>query len=59
MRNLLPLLGERTIEDDGFGDYAPGRWCWELAEVRPLETPVPARGRQGWFRWDQPAPYYE
>lgn len=30
-----------------FGDYAPGRYGWVLAEVRRLEKPIPCRGQQG------------
>lgn len=34
------------------GDYAPGRYAWLLADVTPLPTPVPARGRL--MLWDGP-----
>lgn len=27
-----------------FGDYTPGRYGWTLANIRALETPIPARG---------------
>lgn len=30
-----------------FGDYAEGRYAWELEEVRPLKSPIPAKGRLG------------
>ena len=33
-----------TVTDDN--DYKP-MWHWELADVRPLTEPVPAKGRQG------------
>ena len=32
-----------------FGDYAPGRYAWVLADVLPLPRPVPWRGEQGLF----------
>ncbi|CAO3439867.1 hypothetical protein [Azospirillum argentinense] len=32
-----------------FGDFSPGRWAWELGEVRALPEPVPWRGAQGFF----------
>ncbi|MBG9734567.1 ASCH domain-containing protein [Paenibacillus alvei] len=35
-----------------FGDYSDGRFAWELAEVRPLSTPIPAKGQQGLWNWD-------
>lgn len=38
-----------TVRNDDFGDYAPGRWAWLLQDVRPLNPPAPAIGRQGFF----------
>lgn len=35
-----------------FGDYAPGRYAWLLADVRPLPEPIPARGQLGLWEWD-------
>ena len=35
-----------------FGDYTPGRYAWELANVRLIE-PIPAKGRQGLWNWQQ------
>lgn len=29
-----------------FGDWTPGRYAWELANVKPI-TPAPAKGKQG------------
>jgi len=34
-----------------FGDFAPGRYAWELTNVKPLPEPVPARGQQGLWEW--------
>ncbi len=31
------------------GNYAPGRYAWQLESVRAIEPPVPYRGRQGLF----------
>jgi hypothetical protein len=44
-----------SVKSDLFGDYRPGRWAWWLADVRPVQTPIPARGRQmiGW-QWVVP-----
>lgn len=42
---LPPAEPERS-----FGDYTPGRFAWELADVRRLPTPIPARGALG--LWD-------
>lgn len=35
-----------------FGDFTPGRHAWLLDNVRPLSTPVPAKGRQGLWKPD-------
>ena len=32
-----------------FGDYALGRWMWELADIEKVEPPVPARGQRGFW----------
>lgn len=34
------------------GNYDAGRFAWELADVKRLETPVPARGSQGFWTWE-------
>lgn len=48
--------GERRLEAVGqeyrFGDFAPGRYAWELTELRPLLEPIPALGKQGLWNWD-------
>lgn len=31
------------------GNWSPDRFAWRLADIRPLEKPVPALGRQGWW----------
>ncbi len=32
-----------------FGDYALGRWMWELTDIEKVEPPVPARGQRGFW----------
>ncbi len=34
-----------------FGRFVPGWYAWHLADVRALDTPVPARGHAGLWRW--------
>jgi hypothetical protein len=34
-----------------FGDFRLGRYAWELANVKLLPEPIPARGRQGLWEW--------
>lgn len=37
-----------------FGDWAPGRYAWELTNVTMLPEPIPAKGKQGLWSWDMP-----
>ena len=36
---------------DPWGDFSAGRWLWFLDHVMALREPVPAVGRQGFWRW--------
>ena len=36
---------------DPWGDFSPGRWLWFLDDVEALPEPVPAVGRQSFWRW--------
>lgn len=36
-----------------FGDWTPGRYAWEIANVKII-TPVKARGKQGLWEWSMP-----
>ena len=35
-----------------FGDWTPGRYAWELSNVKILDNPIPAKGQQGLWNWD-------
>ncbi|MEK4188066.1 ASCH domain-containing protein [Paenibacillus sp. FSL L8-0494] len=35
-----------------FGDFTPGRFAWELADVNQLPEPIPAKGQQGLWNWE-------
>jgi hypothetical protein len=39
-----------TDQERAFGDYAPGRYAWLLADVRRLREPVPCLGWQKLWR---------
>ena len=41
--------------DEAWGNFAPDRFAWFLANIVPLKTPVPCVGRQGLFDWNQTA----
>lgn len=34
-----------------FGDFTPGRYAWELNEVKMLTERIPAKGQQGLWNW--------
>lgn len=42
-----------VIKDDEywFGDYTPGRFAWELTNVRFLDKPIPAKGQLNLWNW--------
>lgn len=35
-----------------FGDWTPGRYAWEFANMKVLENPIPAKGQQGLWNWN-------
>lgn len=49
MLSFTPILGNERA----FGDYAPGRFAWLLADVQPLAEPIPARGALGLWEWNE------
>jgi hypothetical protein len=53
-----PTYPERIIYPSGqellFGDWTPGRYAWELADIKVLPEPIPARGHQGLWKWEVP-----
>ena len=36
---------------NAYGDFRVGRWIWVLRDIEPVDPPVPAKGRQGWWQW--------
>jgi len=39
--------------EECFGDWTPGWYAWELANVMPEDEPIPARGQQGLWEWNR------
>ncbi|MEX0718661.1 MAG: ASCH domain-containing protein [Planctomycetaceae bacterium] len=37
------------------GDFSEGRFAWEFANVRMLDTPIPARGWHQLWDWEEPS----
>jgi len=40
----------KSYADEVAGNWTPNRWAWPILERVPLDEPVPAQGRQGWWR---------
>ncbi len=36
-----------------FGDWTPGRYAWEFANMTMLPEPIPAKGGQRLWNWAQ------
>lgn len=36
-----------------FGDWTPGRYAWELTNVKLLPNPIPAKGSQRLWDWEE------
>lgn len=37
-----------------FGNYGPDRYGWVLVNIKPLPTPIPAKGHLGLWDWEAP-----
>jgi activating signal cointegrator 1 len=47
---------EHVVSDQRpYGDFTPGRYAWLLADIKPLAEPIPTRGRQGLWDWQEAA----
>lgn len=49
---IIDATGSRvpvSIADSLLGNFNVGRFAWFLKDVRPLKSPLPWRGKQGWF----------
>lgn len=45
----LPCNGLVDERERRFGNFAPGRYAWQLIDINPLDPPAPAKGAQGLF----------
>ena len=43
---------EPTDQELLFGDWTPGRYAWEFANMKMLETPIHAKGGQRIWNWE-------
>lgn len=52
---LEGIMRAVPLSEEYFGDYSPGRYAWELADVRQLTEPIPAKGQLS--LWEYPLEY--
>lgn len=52
---LAESVPAETVTPDAFGNYTRGRFAWRFDDVRPVDPPIPASGRQMWgWPWEAP-----
>lgn len=52
-----PHFGDYFVPTDkeiALGDWTPGRYAWELANVKILPEPIPIKGKQGLWNFEIP-----
>lgn len=47
------LIGKLSERERVLGDYTPGRFAWVLKNPVMFDRPIPARGFQGWWNWEE------
>ena len=40
-----------SLKEDKFG-FTPGRYAWEMSDVKCLAEPIPEKGMQGLWNWE-------
>lgn len=46
------IIDTLTEQERLLGDYSPGRFAWVLKDPVTFDTPIPARGKRGWWDWE-------
>ena len=49
VEEIVPTL---TEQEWVLGDFSPGRFAWVLRNPIMFDKPIPARGQQGWWNWE-------
>ena len=44
---------EPTDQELLLGDWTPGRFAWEIINIKMLPEPIPAKGKQGLWNWKE------
>ena len=53
------VVDSLTPKEKVLGDYSPGRWAWVLKNPVMFDMPIYARGKQGWWEWDEGLPEWK
>ena len=56
MAHARPVFGGEApaVYLNAYGDFDIGRWVWQLRDIEPVDPPVPATGKQGWWKVELP-----
>ncbi|OKP95084.1 ASCH domain-containing protein [Paenibacillus sp. P46E] len=56
--SIAVLSDDSIVQGDEiwFGDFSQGRYAWELADVKQLSEPVPAKGKLSLWEWEGAQP---
>ena len=49
------LMEKLSNQERALGDFEIGRYAWQFAEIKPLPTPIPAKGALGLWEWNADA----
>ena len=42
-----------TEIEKALGDYSENRFAWNLKDIKPFDKPIPAKGQQGFWDWNE------
>lgn len=48
-------MKEQNPEEYAFGNYEPGRYAWVMKDAVLFDKPIPVKGRQGLWNWEDDA----
>jgi hypothetical protein len=51
--NDTKFVNSLSEQEKAFGNYDPNRWMWILSDIKRLDTPIPAKGKQGLWTWEE------
>lgn len=53
---LSECVSADRVPFDEFGDYGDGRFAWRLIDPQLFDPPIPAKGQQGFWKWQSNGP---